>query len=331
MKLLNATAAGLLLCLASESLATEPTNVLRHLGMCDASAAIALGANVMVVADDEASVLHVYDRKHSGFAAKKLNLTDFLAAGDKHPEVDLEGAAESGGLVYWISSHGTNRAGKMRPGRHRFFATRLKLIDGQVHASTVGKPYQGLLEDLCNAPSLVKYDFRDAAARPPKSLGALSIEGLAAAPNGSLLIGFRNPIPRGKALLVPLLNPSKVIDGTTHAEFGPPVEIELGGLGIRDIGYMPARKLYLIAAGPHDAGDGAIYTWDGTPTKPPKKVAALDKNHWRVEALVIGAADQDSVQVLSDDGTLRQNGQLADKSLGAFRSGWLGLGKSRAR
>jgi hypothetical protein len=33
--------------------------------------------------------------------------------------------------------------------------------------------------------------------------GGLNIEGLAATPDGQLLIGFRNPLSEGKALLLP--------------------------------------------------------------------------------------------------------------------------------
>src|SRR5438094_602992 len=82
--------------------------------------------------------------------------------------------------------------------------------------------------------------------------GALSIEGLASTPDGALLIGFRNPITDdGKALVARLKNPDQVVAGQP-AEFGKPITLDLGGLGIRS---MERRgDEYLIVAGRHGEG-----------------------------------------------------------------------------
>ena len=62
--------------------------------------------------------------------------------------------------------------------------------------------------------------------------GGFNIEGLASTPEGALLIGLRNPLRHGRALLVPLLNPDEVIEGG-RARFGAPVELDLQQRGIR--------------------------------------------------------------------------------------------------
>jgi hypothetical protein len=47
---------------------------------------------------------------------------------------------------------------------------------------------------------------------PPKAKGGLNIEGLAATPDQELLIGFRNPIPEDKALVLVLTNPKDLLE-----------------------------------------------------------------------------------------------------------------------
>jgi hypothetical protein len=47
-----------------------------------------------------------------------------------------------------------------------------------------------------------------AAGQSPEAACGLNIEGLAATAGAALLIGFRNPLDQGRALLLPLLNPS---------------------------------------------------------------------------------------------------------------------------
>jgi hypothetical protein len=55
-----------------------------------------------------------------------------------------------------------------------------------------------LLKDLTALPWLKKYQLADAAEKPPEEEEGRNIEGLSAAPDGPLLIGFRNPSPMGK-------------------------------------------------------------------------------------------------------------------------------------
>ncbi len=90
---------------------------------------------------------------------------------------------------------------------------------------------------LVNAPGLRSFHLESAAQLTPKSRGALNIEGLCATPDQPLVIGFRNPIPQGKALLVPLLNPDEVIGGRP-AQLGEPKQLDRNGLGIEPMTTM---------------------------------------------------------------------------------------------
>src|SRR5882672_6181940 len=164
-------------------------------GMCDASAAVALDVNSFVVASDEDNVLRIY-RRDQPTPVQTVDLTAFLNADDR--ETDIEAAAAIGNRIFWITSHGRNRKGKDRPARQRLFATDIAQRGGILTVVPAGYAYGRLLGDLVSAPQLARYRLGEASTLPPKTPGALNIEGLAATPDGKLLIGFRNPVPGGK-------------------------------------------------------------------------------------------------------------------------------------
>jgi hypothetical protein len=302
---MRAMAAGLLLLAAVAQAQT------RYEGLCDASAAVALDARHFVVADDEHNRLTVY-RRGEPKAVREIAVGDFLKA-DK--ESDLEGAARVGQRIYWIGSHARNSAGKRREDRQRFFAT---TIDGAT-VKPVGQPYLALLADLLAAPSLAGLPMADAAQRPAEAKDGFNIEGLAAAPDGSLLIGLRNPVPSGRALLVPLLNPADLVEGRGPAKFGTPLRLDLGGRGVRDIERV--GQGYLIVAGPTgDDGSFALYRWSGQAQQPPVPLP-LDLGSLRPEALFAWPDGQ--LTLLSDDGGVSVGKQAckdADPSHRGFRS-----------
>ena len=264
-------------------------------GMCDASAAAALDAHHFVVANDERNQLKVYKRG-SADPVDVIDLAPFLGT-KQHKESDLEGAATIGNRIYWISSHGRNSKGEAQERRYRFFAT-------EAHAKTpwiepVGKPYTGMLDDLLAAEELKAYKLAEAAQRSPKSDGAFNIEGLSATPEGDLLIGMRNPAPRGKALVIHLRNPAEVIEGA-NARFGQVAELDLGGRAIRSIELVGLA--YMIVAGPAGTtGDFALYRWSGDADEAPVELGHVDFKEARPEALFAIPGTR-MVQVLSDDG-----------------------------
>ena len=292
-----------------------------YTGMCDASAGVALNRELIVVADDEESILRVYDRSRGGSALQVLNLTSFLRRGRGGKEADLEGSARMGDRIYWVSSHGRNAGGKVQTSRYRFFATRVALHDGRVFLQPEGRPYTQLLEDLLREPRLASLDLRRAAGLPPKSEGGLNIEGLCPGPDGSLLLGFRNPVPTGKALVVPLLNPGDLLDGRP-ARFGPHRLLDLRGHGIRSLEQVEGR--YLIVAGSWSGkGNSSLYVWDGT-DNPPQPVEAPSLAGLNPEAIsVFDREGTPWLHALSDDGTVKVGGveakRLQDPTLKKFR------------
>jgi hypothetical protein len=298
---------------------------MEYSGMRDASAAVAVSSNLFIVADDEKNTLRLYSTDHAGPPLKDFNLDAFLEVTRKSPEADLEGAALLGNRAFWIGSHGRNKDGKERPNRRRFFATDVTVSDGEVTLTPVGKPCKRLLEDLLHDPRFAKFHLAEAAARAPKEPNALNIEGLSATPEGRLLLGFRNPTPEGKALVIPLLNPNQVIEGAP-AEFGAATLLELDGLGIRDMAYF--RGAYFIIAGPwHSGGKFQFYRWAGG-NSPTKKLIVKHLDDYNPEAIIIyPQTGLHEIQILSDDGTRPINGipgkEPGDSAAMTFRSFWL--------
>lgn len=271
-------------------------------GPCDASAAVALDADRFVVGNDENSILHIYRRGQPAPGAT-VDLTRFLDV-RKSQEADIEAAAVIGTRAYWITSHGRNSAGKARPSRQRIFATDLR-PGSAVPIEPVGKPYTQLLRDLEETESLKPYRLGDAARLAAEAPGGLNIEGLAATPDGKLLIGLRNPIPGQRALIVPLDNPAEVIEGK-RAKLGAPVELDLGGRGIRSIELVGAD--YLIVAGPAaDVGTFALFRWSGRPGDAATPLPAAKFGTLRPEAM-FAVPQSARVQLLSDDGGVRLAG-----------------------
>ncbi len=276
--------------------------VISYSGPCDASAAVAISSSEFVVANDETNVLVAY-RFGDPTAVWTLDLTRFLGVGRKE-EADIEGAATIGSRTYWITSHSRNSSGQARSSRYRLFAT--ELHDGDaIPLAAVGKPYKHLLHDLTEAAQLAQYHLGAASKLAAEADGGLNIEGLAATPDGQLLIGFRNPLPDERALVVPLENPAEVVDGK-RARLGDAFELNLGHRGIRSIESIDGR--YLIVAGPTaDEGSFALYRWTGKHDDPAVPVESVDPVTLRPEALfaIPGSA---KVQLLSDDGGVMNDG-----------------------
>ena len=296
-----------------------------YVGTSDASAAVALTETLFAVGSDEDSVLRVYRNDRPGPPLEELNLTDALKVDPRFPETDLEGAARVGDRVYWITSHGRNQDGEDRSSRRRFFATDLKLEGERVRLEFVGTPCSQLVSELARDPRYAVFRLAEAGTRAPKAPGGLNIEGLGAAVDDGLLIGFRNPVSNGGALIAPLLNPAEVIQGHL-ARFGEPILLDLGGYGIRDLAMQ--QEGGVILAGAFDGkGKARLYFWDGV-GRPPHLVEGLRLNRLNPEAVVLyPQSGRRRIQVLSDDSNRRSRQEAGNEGIPnakkAFRSVWL--------
>jgi len=302
----------------------EPTGqFLLYRGMSDASAAVAVSDDMFVVADDENNILRVYKSSEGGLPEFCFDMTDFLGVKPEYPEADIEGATIVGDRIYWITSHGRNKDGKMRPNRYRFFATKVLVEGGKVRIEPLGKPCKTLIHRLVQTQtglrlgldkatrfdkaSLTKKDLEKLA---PKKQG-LNIEGLCESADGkTIYIGFRNPLVydrvtrRGKAIVLPLNNPQAVVEKGQAPIFGGPMLWDLGGLSIRSMEYSHFHKAYFIVAGPADERPGfTLYRWSGEKESLPVLVRQLGPSDFSPEAIV-PFRNSSRLLLLSDDGTL---------------------------
>lgn len=323
-RMLTILAMGLLCGFSCARSAERVSEVTVYKGMSDASGAVPLGNRFFAVADDESNPLRIYRRDAGGPPVQVVDLSDFLGTDPKSNEADWEAGTLMGNRAFWIGSHGANRNGKNKPSRHRLFATDIQMDGDNIKLIPVGKPCQSLLSDLINAPQLSAFDFSNGADKAPKTEGALNIEGLCATPDKQLLIGFRNPIPEGKALIVPLKNPDDVVFGKP-AQLGDPILLDLGGLGIRDIAYYDGT--YVIIGGSyHEGGPFKLFFWKG-PGHDPKHIKHLSFKGLNPEAILIYPdKGLNEIQLLSDDGTRTVNGIPAKQTPmedRQFRSIWV--------
>ncbi len=333
-------------------------------GMSDASAAVGLGDDLFVVADDENNVLRVYHTDKTSGPVYSFDLTPFIVKGKDYAEADIEGAALVGDCIYWITSHGRNKDGKIRPNRYRFFATSVKVKDGRVTLDFVGVPCGTLIHEMIKAEatkhlkleSVTRFGVKELKKKEKKKLApkkeGLNIEGLCASPDGkTLYIGFRNPqfidpiTAKKRAGIVPLLNPQQVIQKGETPVFGPPVLLDMNGLGVRSMEYSHFHKAFFIIAGPEDGKkDFALYRWSGKVDKRPVSVKKfpVTSNALTPEALIV-FEKTGRLFVLSDDGSIvvdvpdvsgcikgkmLKNGQclnkhLSDQTKKYFRGMWL--------
>ena len=291
-------------------------------GSSDASTAIALDADWMVVGDDEANVLRVYPRA-GGAAVKEWSFGTQLGIGTS--ELDLEASTRIGNRLYFTGSHSNKKDGSEANNREHLFAVDVSGT-GAATTFTYVAEYGGLEQalavwDTSNAHSKGANYFGLAASSAggvvPEASNGFSIEGLAATGSGQLLLGFRAPqanaAQRTKALLIPLTNPAAVLTGANPI-FGAPIELDLGGRGVRSIERADDGK-FLIVAGPAGAAtftasssNFVLYVWDGASTTAQRLDNALDpllaSTGGSFETLVSPAstAAGTRVQLLQDNG-----------------------------
>ena len=301
----------------------QSARAVRRGGICDGSAGIALSTGYLVVANDENNVLSIYQSDTGSVPIGRVQLSGTLGvAGRPNREADIEAAATIGDTAYWITSHTSTKRGAPLVDRHRFFATVEERTGSIPTVRSAGRVYGGLVSALVGDTALARYGIAAASRRPPEETGGLNIEGLAATPDGGLLIGFRNPVPEGRALVVPIENPADVIFRERQPRLGRAKTLALGGRGIRSIEYVAAMRAYVVVAGsPNGGRDFALYRWSGAAADAPRLLQGIDG--LSPEAIVVESAHPNRLLLLSDDGGRRIGGRECkdlDDSRKFFRS-----------
>ena len=253
-------------------------------GVCEASAAARLDGRHFAVASDETETLTLYERGRATpvGSVEHANVTD------------IEASARIGDVIFWQTSHSLNREGQDKPKRKLLFAT--TVAPGSSPALVpAGVEFRNLRSMIAPALGL------DEAALMP----TLNIEGLAATPEGDLLIGLRAPLSAdGRAQLVRIRDPLALVGlgpagVQARAEAVPPLDLQ--GRGIRSIELVgTGAHRYLIVAGPvlDRASPPLLFWWDGAGAATPGPAALL--GGMTPEALVAWS-DRD-IQIIGDNG-----------------------------
>ncbi|UUU44761.1 hypothetical protein JIW86_29590 [Streptomyces sp. NBC_00162] len=301
---------------AASAAVQNPADARYFTGSADASAAVDVGGGYAIVADDESNVLRLYDRSRSGAPVRTWDFSSQLGV---TKEVDIEGATRIGDTIYWTGSLGNNKDGEYKAPRNTVFTTTVS-GSGTGTQLAYGRSYKKLREDLVawDVANGNRYGFAagTAAGEAPKQIDGFNVEGLEFAPGSTTTayVGFRAPlapvVPGGKALIVPVVNFDQVLASGAKAVFGAGIELDLGGLSVRDLRKNAAGQ-YLILAGSWAADDNsdpyALYQWDGVPGHAPVKRADLpttDPGGWEA---VVDVPDLTApgarVQLVTDSGS----------------------------
>lgn len=301
-------------------------------GSSDASAAVALDSQYMIVGDDEANVLRVYDRA-GGDALIEWDYSQAIGASG---EVDLEAVTLVGDTLYLTGSHSNTKKGVDADSREIVFS--VKVSGTGANTQFV---YQGKFSGL--EAALVAWDQGGSSGKPagyfgfaassgagiaPENTNGFSIEGMTTSvDNSELWLGFRAPqtdtSSRDKALIVPVKNYQQLqSDPDATPIFGEAIELNLGGRGIRSIDKAADGSGYLIIAGPSGSATDAVsndfrlYTWDGQAGSVPVELdnnldALLKATGGSFESIVSPASIKPGtqIQLLQDNGDTVWPGQ----------------------
>lgn len=278
--------------------------VIEFRGTCDGSGAIILPDGNIATVDDEKEV-HIRTWTHGGERRASISIPGIT---DRDQEPDFEGGTVMGRHSLWISSHGRDSRGRFRPDRQELVAIPLAaLASGQVDPGAIRRD-QGLRDVLRNWAGRHGLALRDAFGSTeevnrdlaPENGGA-NIEAIAYLPDRrEVWIGFRSPLIGRNAFVAPMENAAAWLEGR-EAEFGNPIQLDLGGRGLRDMAWSDFHQALLIVAGPvGDAGDFALYAWrDGQLSSVPWPSPLPADFH---PEAILAVPGTDRILILSDDG-----------------------------
>jgi hypothetical protein len=295
-----------------------------HTGNADASAAIALDSNYMIIGDDEMNRLVVHHRHQSGLPVAVFDYSDLLNLSDGEPgnfkEVDVEAAAKSlrSNTIYWLGSMSNNSSYKLKLNRDRIFATKINGTGASTNISFAGY-FQGLRNQIIDWGNKYGYKLSASAAsgQNAKAIDGFNAEGMVFGPDSNTLyIGMRAPLvpltDRKNALIVPVQNFENWFNSgkpLSRAAFGTPIELDLGGRGIRDMIRL-SNGVYIIVAGSctdQSSSLGAFFKWTGNANDSAMILNTFDISNLGAEGVMEmddekGELITDELQTVTDDG-----------------------------
>ncbi len=304
---------------AASAASATPANTIWPTGISDASDAIALDDNYYVSGDDELNVLNVYSRTTSGMPVTSYTYTSSLNLPEPaSPEVDIEAATPSlmnPGKVFWMGSMSNGKAPfNAKPNRDRLFATNISGTGSVTSFAFNG--YSAIKASLLTWGDANGYSFTASAAAgvDSKSPSGFAAEGMVFGPDSTTLyIGLRAPLVpvniRDKAVIAPISNFETWFNNGSpigNPTYGAPIELDLGGRGIRDIIRLSNGTYIIVAGNSNGTVSGALYKWTGVAGDAPRLVNSPATDNLNMEGAMAvsngNSSSFNSIQVLSDMG-----------------------------
>ena len=331
--------------MGASAAASNPSTTLWHTGMSDASDAIAIDDNYYISGDDELDILNVYSRSASGLPLVSFDYSSGLGLSTaSSAEVDLEAGTTSpsnSNKVYWLGSMSTGGSSfSIRPNRDRLFATTYSGTGASTSFSVVGY-YSSLRTQVVSWGDANGYNFSASSASgvDSKSTSGFAAEGMVFGPdNTTLYVGLRAPLvpisTRTNAVIAPISNFEAWFNNGSPAgnpTIGAPIELNLGGRGIRDLIRL-SNGTYIIIAGNSGSSPitSAIFKWTGNAQDLPVLIVTPLNGVLNMEGVMPvnlnAQLSMTQLQIISDGGgdilynSNVESKDLTDLSLRKFRS-----------
>ena len=277
--------------------------------MCDASGAVWIDGKLLIVNDEDqnTTLLRLFDPNSGGKpVAAPVLPTSAIQFDSNEPEIDLEAITQIGATYWTIGSHSRNKSGVARWTRQNLIAFEWK-SNAPVNMRSITSllPAIGILARAADK-NLKNID----PAVDPKD-GGISIEGLAATPEGDLLIGLRSPLDsQERALIARLTKPSDAIKENRALPHLTKIhQLPLEGAGVRDLIHDAPANRFLILSGP--AGEGGpfrIWAWKGDQSAPTKLLDVTALGKAGSPEAIVRTADKKAFWLIMDEGAAMRNG-----------------------
>jgi hypothetical protein len=257
---------------------------------------------ILVAEDEERHPFDVIDLFGSGAAhdyTERETARLVAGAGVKGLN-DLEALTiDPRGYVYASTSHALTSKGASKPERE--LLVRFKMSGDRIEDFRLS---DGLKRALAGLDPV----FVGAGDALPDEKKGLNIEGLAWDPQTKrLLVGFRNPRHKKKALAVWLDNPDAVFEHSAAPALEGPIKLDLDGDGVRDLTYSPSLSGFLILAGAwkHDQRTKpTLWLWKGSTLTAPVRLPTDALADLKPEGIAeVTSGGKRGLLIVSDDGS----------------------------
>ena len=252
---------------AQNSIANSKENELlirRFESLYEPSAAVAVeGRGIFLFEDDgpEMMSLHGVVEDDSGLLLK----TQYT--GSVHFDVtDIEGAVKGEkGTVFVVTSHSLNKNGERSDKREQLIQLNVNKKKGIDLLGRVGLREAIIAELLKIEPSM------------SDRKNEINIEGLSFSRAGNvLMIGLRNPLYKGNAIILQLENPYEIVTEKFIPNFSPkPLLLNIGGAGVRAMTFHEGLGQYFLVSEVETKKGKMrprLWSWDGKKEHAPVRI-----------------------------------------------------------